>query len=57
LWRITPRGRRDLDLDVEGRPLTKTAQVRMVGNAVPPLLAAAMAGAQFAPSPASSRAA
>ncbi len=38
---------------VDGRPRTKT----VVGNAVPPLLAAAIAGAQFAPSPASSRAA
>lgn len=33
---------------VDGKPLTKTAQIRMCGNAVPPQLAEALVRAQFA---------
>lgn len=53
---LTPRelyraqGFRDsyrIDLEVDGRPLSKTAQVRMVGNSVSPPVAAAVARAQF----------
>jgi DNA (cytosine-5)-methyltransferase 1 len=31
----------------EGRPLTKTAQTRMCGNSVPPVMAEAIVRAQF----------
>jgi DNA (cytosine-5)-methyltransferase 1 len=37
--------------DFEGKPLSKTAQVRMCGNSVCPPLAAAMARAQFEHTP------
>jgi DNA (cytosine-5)-methyltransferase 1 len=37
-----------IDLIVNGKPLSKTAQVRMCGNSVCPPLAAALARAQFA---------
>ncbi len=37
-----------IDPPVNGKPLTKTAQVRMCGNSVCPQLAAALARAQFA---------
>jgi DNA (cytosine-5)-methyltransferase 1 len=37
-----------IDLKVGGRPLSKTAQVRMVGNSVAPPVAAAIVRAQFA---------
>jgi DNA (cytosine-5)-methyltransferase 1 len=37
-----------LDLEVEGKPLSKTAQVRMIGNSVCPPLSRALVAAQFA---------
>lgn len=37
-----------IDINVGGRPLTKTAQVRMVGNSVPPPMAAALVRANVA---------
>jgi len=36
-----------IDIEVAGRPLTKTAQVRMCGNSVSPPIAAAIVAAQF----------
>lgn len=42
----------DYDISAErvlGEPLTKTAQVRMCGNSVPPPVSAAIVRAQFAP--------
>lgn len=33
--------------EVDGKPLTKTAQVRICGNAVPPVLPEAIVRAQF----------
>lgn len=36
-----------IDLDYKGKPLTKTAQVRMCGNSVSPPMAQAIAAAQF----------
>lgn len=38
-----------IDPPFNGKPLTKTAQVKMCGNSVPPYMAAAIAGAQLAP--------
>ena len=40
-----------IDFDFEGKPLTKTAQVRMCGNSVSPPNAAAMVRAQFGMEP------
>ncbi|MBP3955453.1 DNA cytosine methyltransferase [Gemmata sp. G18] len=40
-----------IDLEFEGKPLTKTAQVRMCGNSVSPPNAAAMVRAQFGLAP------
>ena len=37
-----------IELDVDGRPLTKTAQVRMCGNSVSPVMSEALAGANVA---------
>ena len=34
-----------IDLEVDGQPLTKTAQIRMCGNSVPPQMVAAIVGA------------
>lgn len=36
-----------IDPMVQGKPLTKTSQVRMCGNSVPPALSAAIAGANY----------
>jgi DNA (cytosine-5)-methyltransferase 1 len=36
-----------IDLEIDGKPITKEAQVRCVGNSVCPPLAAALARAQF----------
>lgn len=36
-----------IDLEIDGKPITKEAQVRMVGNSVCPPIAAALARAQF----------
>ncbi|MEM1153090.1 MAG: DNA cytosine methyltransferase [Pseudomonadota bacterium] len=36
-----------IDLEYEGRPLTKTSQVRMCGNSVPPVMAEALVQANF----------
>ncbi len=36
-----------IDVEFHGKPLTKTAQVRMVGNSVSPQVAAAIVAAQF----------
>ncbi|MEV5021396.1 DNA cytosine methyltransferase [Sphingobium sp. LMA1-1-1.1] len=36
-----------IDLEVNGRPLTKTAQVRMCGNSVSPVMARALASVDF----------
>jgi DNA (cytosine-5)-methyltransferase 1 len=36
-----------IDLVIDGKPMTKEAQVRCVGNSVCPPLAAALARAQF----------
>jgi DNA (cytosine-5)-methyltransferase 1 len=41
----------DIAPEFEGKPLSKTAQVRMCGNSVCPPLAAAMARAQFEHAP------
>lgn len=40
-----------IDFEYEGKPLSKTAQVRMCGNSVSPPNAAAMVRAQFGLSP------
>lgn len=37
-----------IELEVNGRPLTKTAQVRMCGNSVSPVMARALASVDFA---------
>lgn len=39
-----------IDLTIDGRPLTKTAQVRMCGNSVSPVMSEALAGANIAAS-------
>jgi DNA (cytosine-5)-methyltransferase 1 len=36
-----------IDCDFEGKPLTKTAQIRMCGNSVPPVMAEVIARAQM----------
>ena len=36
-----------IDFDYNGKPLTKTAQIRMVGNSVPPVMAEVIARAQL----------
>lgn len=38
-----------IDIEYNGKPLTKTAQVRMVGNSVAPHVAAAVVGANYQP--------
>jgi len=54
---LTPRElyrAHDFDEDYEiaptwnGKPLSKTAQIRMVGNSVPPIMAEVIAAAQLA---------
>jgi hypothetical protein len=40
-----------IDHDITGRPITKTGQVRMVGNSVSPVMSEALAAANLVPKP------
>ena len=47
LEELKSKGARHLDIDFNGKPMTKTAQVRMCGNSVCPPLAAAIVRANL----------